>query len=1124
MSSSKEIKDQLAAFKRKYYFNKALKGVLVWSSILFASYFLINTLEFTARFNETGRAILFFSFLLGISFSAYSLFVKHLLKLSKRNKQISDEQVAREVGRFFPEVSDKLLNLLQLKELSNEENELISASIQQKESELIHVPFVNAIDLNKNKLYLKYVLPPAIAIILALIFIPQLITKSSERIIKFNRAYIPEAPFAFEINNRELLGFRNEPFLLNISTKGRSVPNEVFLQINGRRLKTKNEGNGQFTYSFNAPDGDISFVLEGASVISGVFQLKVVDRPTLNSFQIELDYPAYTQIPSESIQNSGNLNIPEGTHVKWMFKAQNTENALIKINEEAIALQKNNGAFVFDSAFTNNFDYDISLTNAFAKNKNGLQFSAKIIKDQYPKISLEQYQDTILYRDIILAGNITDDYGFSRLKLKYSYEGQDSFETEYFTIDKSLKEQTYYHVFRLDSAYIKAGGEFKYYMEVSDNDVVNGSKRSKTSTFSFRIPSREQISEQIEKGNQQVKEDIDQTLNRAQDLQNSIKELDERLKTKKELDWQDEKLMEEILEQKEELSRQLEELREENQKNNTKREQFEPKNDEIQERMRQLQEIMDNVLDDQTKRMYDELRKLLEENADIEEFREQVEEIKQNSQNLEKDLERTLELFKKLQFDMKLDQMIKDLEKEIGDQGKLQKETAEGSKSNEELADEQKRETQDLDKLKDSSEELNQLNQDRKNPTALPGDLNEALEEIQDDQKEAQKQLESSSSNDENEEESEENEQNEGKSNEEKNSSLKGQRQKAAKSQKRATQKMKEIKKSLESMQSSMGMEQAQEDLGNLRDLVDNLVTLSFNQEALMNEFKDIRQSDPRFVELSQKQLKIQDDSKIIQDSLISLSQRVFQISSFVMKELNEMNRQMNGSVESLKEKKVSQAVGKQQFTMTSINNMALLLDDIVQQMQNEMANSMGGMGQENKSGMKNMPMSSLSELQQQLSEQIKEIKNSGKNGRQLSEELAKMAAQQERIRNALENFETGLDGNKLGEKIDRLIEQMEMNEMDLLNKNISEETIERQRDILTRMLDAENALEQRGKDDKREAETAYQYELSVPESMLEYLKQKEKEIELLRTIPTKLNPYYKKETNKYFNKIKNKD
>ena len=89
---------------------------------------------------------------------------------------------------------------------------------------------------------------------------------------------------------------------------------------------------------------------------------------------------------------------------------------------------------------------------------------------------------------------------------------------------------------------------------------------------------------------------------------------------------------------------------------------------------------------------------------------------------------------------------------------------------------------------------------------------------------------------------------------------------------------------------------------------------------------------------------------------------------------------------------------------MTSINNLALLLDDVVQQMQNQIASSMG-MGQDQKSGIKNMSMSDLSELQQKLNEQIKELRNGSKSGRQLSEELAKVAAQQERIRNALRKF-----------------------------------------------------------------------------------------------------------------------
>jgi hypothetical protein len=1119
------IKSQLQAYKQKYYLNKAVRGAMLWIAGLLSLFLLINAVEFGANFNESVRSILFFSFLLLTCASAYWLWVRFLILRRQSHRQISNETVAKEIGRYFPQVSDKLLNLLQLEELNSAQEELLMASIKQKTDDLIHISFVRAIDLNDNRKYIKYILPPAVAIILALIFVPQLITKSTERLINFNTAYLPEAPFEFYLEQNDLLGFSNEPLKLNISTKGNVLPEEVFLDIQGRRVKAMKESNDLFSYTFDRLTNDISFYITGGGVVSNNYKIKVVDRPSLSSFRIILDFPAHTRLTQESIQNSGNLTVPEGTNIKWELNTINTQNADIELNTDSYPFDTNGESYIFDSSFYQNTSYKLKLYNDFSQNRDSLSFEIKVVKDLYPKINVEQYQDTILYQDIVFAGELKDDYGFRSLRLLYAYDNDNEYESTEIKIDKNSLDQTYYYVFHLDSAYIKAGGELKYYLEVSDNDRINGYKRSKTGTYSFRIPSADEIANEIAQSNQVVQESIDQRIKEAQDIEKNLKELDERLKTKKELDWQDEKIMNDILEQKERLDEQIKQLKEQNEQNNQKQNQFDPQSQEIQQKMEQLQEIMDNVLDEETKRLYDELRQLMEEQADIEEFRNQIEEMKSGSENLTEDLERTLELFKKLQFDMELQNNLEDLEQAIEDQQKLQEETAKGEKNTDSLAADQQKEQEDVQQLTESLEELLQLNQDRKNPEALPEDLKETMEEITEDQQEAIDALKKEAEDKKQGETEEGNEaskqEKQSEQSQEQNQTKSGQ-QKASKAQQRAIDRMKDVKQSLSDMQSGMQMEQQQEDLQNLRDLVDNLVTLSFNQESLMNEFRDIRPSDPRFVDLSQQQLKIQDDSKIIQDSLRALSQRVFQISSFVLKELSDMGRQMDGTVEALKEKRVSQAVGKQQFTMTAINNLALLLDDTLQQMQEQMANQMGsgkGKGKE-----KNIPMSGLTELQKQLSEQIKEMKKTGQNGRQLSEQLAKMAAQQERLRNALENFETGLDGNKLGEKIDKLVEQMELNEMDLLNKNISEETIERQRDIITRMLDAENAIEQRGEEEKREAQTAFEYELSVPESMLEYLKQKEKEVDLLKTIPTKLNPYYKKETNKYFNKIKNKE
>ena len=76
----------------------------------------------------------------------------------------------------------------------------------------------------------------------------------------------------------------------------------------------------------------------------------------------------------------------------------------------------------------------------------------------------------------------------------------------------------------------------------------------------------------------------------------------------------------------------------------------------------------------------------------------------------------------------------------------------------------------------------------------------------------------------------------------------------------------------------------------------------------------------------------------------------------------------------------------------------------------------------------------------------------------------------------------------------------------------------------MTRLLEAEKAQRERELDDERESQQAKEFERNIPEAFEEYIKAKEKEIELLKTVPPKLNPklnpYYKKEVNEYFKRL----
>jgi Tfp pilus assembly pilus retraction ATPase PilT len=79
---------------------------------------------------------------------------------------------------------------------------------------------------------------------------------------------------------------------------------------------------------------------------------------------------------------------------------------------------------------------------------------------------------------------------------------------------------------------------------------------------------------------------------------------------------------------------------------------------------------------------------------------------------------------------------------------------------------------------------------------------------------------------------------------------------------------------------------------------------------------------------------------------------------------------------------------------------------------------------------------------------------------------------------------------------------------------------IQRQQEIMTRMLESEKAEKQREQDKKREADQAKEKNQTAPPDFSPYFKQKQKETELLQTIPAELQPYYKLKAKEYFNKI----
>ena len=1094
-----QVDQKLQAYKNKYYLNLFWKGLITSVLIISAAFLLFTMLEYFFRLNSLGRATFFYSFLaLTIYFLAFKVLAP-IISVFTQVRRMSDEDAARRLAPFFPTESDKLLNILQLRKIATF-NSLAQAGITQKSGEIATINFAEAVKIEKTSKSLWYLLAPGILIIFIIWQIPNLLEQSTTRIIQYNQAFEEAAPFTFQIDNQELIAYRNENFTIELQLEGSGIPKDAFVQLYDRNIKMSAAGLGKFSYVLNSVLKDFDFRFEAAGFVSSTYKVKVVDRPDIKNFNLNVSYPDYLGLQNQRIENSGNATIPEGSKLQWQFQTQSADSLALTFTDPidtAYVQSAGNQVFEYERRFLKSSEYEVNLFNEYSANRNKIAYTIDVIKDEYPSISLNAFEDTVLFSFIVVGGNINDDYGITDLRLFYRVLNKDNepsgnFENLNLETEKGPKSQSYYYRWEVKDLQLEDGERIEYYTQVWDNDGVNGRKFSRSDTKRFKIPSKEEVKENLENSTQQVDNQIDKTKNKAKNLKERLEEIEEELKGKKQLEWQDEKKLRDLIEERKRIEEELQKLIEEFQDNTQKRERFNDQNDDIKNKVEQIQELMNELLDDETKQLYEELQKLLNEQKNLDDVQKKVNELNNKERNLENELERTLEVFKRLKFDLKLEQARQEIEDIQEKQEELSKETGKESNDLEELEKKQEELNNEFKEAQKDLEELEEINQSLKTPKPLQ-DTEVEEKEIQQNQEQSQQQLQD------------------------------GERKESQKSQKKASDNLQKLAQQLQQMQSSLETTVIEENIDDLRDILDNLVKLSFNQEDVLKEFRGVRQSDPRFIELSQDQLKLKGDAQIIEDSLLSLAQRVLQIQSFITREVGEMNRNMDEAITAIRERKKGSALSGQQFAMTSMNNLALLLNDILSQLQDQLSSALGNPQPQN--GDQQIPSPSLSELQKQLNEQIDQLKKSGKTGRELSEELARLAAEQERIRNSLKELEEKAGLNNKGEKpgaggTQGIQEKMEETEIDLVNKRITQETIKRQEDILTRLLEAEDALRERDKDDKREAQRPNEYERIIPQAFEEYLKAKEQQIELLKTVPPRLNPYYKNEVNNYFKRI----
>ncbi len=1089
LDNYKKIQYKLRKFRFKLIHYELFKSFFILTSIIIGSLFVFSLFELFFYFKSSTKNILVLLLLLIYLLSFIMLILIPVVNILYKKGRYSDIDLANLLRDYFPEFKDKLQNILELKGLKEHTYsiDLINASIEQKAAELIRYDFNDALHFKR--------LSNHIIVFLGIVILSfgsfELIVPfkdASLRLVDYNTNYSKPSPYSYEILNEELSIGKGDNYKLVIRFIGNEDIDDIQIVYGNSNYFMVNDSSNIYSYQFNMVNNSIDFQFLTNQYYTEKYKLQVLPKPLLSKFSSIIHKPTYTNLKEETIENNAQLVVPEGSTIEFIFTAFDTDSIVINENESYSVIQiSEDDKFLLNKQFIKNSNFSVDLNNEFFSIKDAVSFDIEIIKDEYPIINVIGIKDSTDLNSIYFKGNLSDDYGFSNLEFVTRIQGQED-STISLSINSNVLDQDFFYAYNF-SSYQLVTNSIEYFFRVSDNDRINGFKSTVSEVFVFSFPDDKTFFEYQDSSYNNIEEIINRSKQLSNEIQSDLKELQTKMINNEISDWERKSAMKDIYSKKQKLQDVVDQLQSKNEEISNYLNSFSEQNQELVKKQEQIEDLLENVLSDELKELMEEFNKMVEKFNESK-MNELQQKIDISLDDLNKQLDKNLEVLRKMQVEQKLDQISEKLENILNQQEQTLEDF--DDLTEEQITENQEKLKRDTETLQEEYEQLNDLNEQLENPMNMM-DFKQEFEEIKEEfENTIQKNMSSK-------------------------------HRKAKKSAEQNQQNISDLTSMLQQMQSNMFAEQDQVNLALLMQVLDNLVIFSIEQEQVINS--DL--NSPFINEILVKQEQLKQNFRVVEDSLYSISKQVPMIGNAVNEEIVAINQNFQLINSELSDGSNVNISRYQQQIMTSANNLALFLSEVIKQMQNQMASSSPGDQNCEKPGNNPNPNSSgsmMKQLQKSMEQQLGKMMQMMKDGAspgEMNRELGKSLSQQEMMQNALRQLmnqgQVGSSSYETLKEADQLLNEMKN---DILRSNISNQTINRNKQILTRLLEAENAEQERDLDEQRKSNTAEQQYIKSAEKYFENISSTEYKEENLLKKQLYLQNFYQKKYKNYINQL----
>ena len=416
-------------------------------------------------------------------------------------RRISDLQVAQYIEEHHPQLEDRLVSAVEFGDGARVSPGMLDLLIRDVLSQMTRMEFAGFINLRRVASYGLLGTGALLALLVLLAWGPSFFPYGFDRLY-VNWAHasvgspwlIQVVPGDLEVlqgNDQEiraqLVGFDSASVRLHIQNESSSVWNPV-------TMEPELLGSG-YVYLLIDLQESARYFVESTGIRSEVHALKVVDLPRLDRIDLTYQFPAYTGMPPETVEDDGHILALSGTRVQLrVHTTQPVAAARLVFDDKKVIPLVSGGIVEEDDFLLDETQFEGALqvlrTGSYHVELRGptgefylgsSEFDVETVEDAPPKLKITKPLRDVRatsVEEILTEVRAEDDIGIGGVELRFSVNAEAEQRVQFSHGGESISRDSVsvvsVHTFFLEEYGLQPGDLVSYYARAWDKNNVTG--------------------------------------------------------------------------------------------------------------------------------------------------------------------------------------------------------------------------------------------------------------------------------------------------------------------------------------------------------------------------------------------------------------------------------------------------------------------------------------------------------------------------------------------------------------------------------------------------------------------------------------------------------------------------